>query len=87
MASYNQTTCIYREIDDKEVEITVDYNYSPATPPCGWYDPGDPGEIDIISATDDDGNKYELTEKEEQEIFEEGYTGPTYEDYMEERYG
>lgn len=79
------------ERDEGEIEITVEYTYEPGCPGQMYNrfgDPGDPpepAEVDILSVTDNDGNKIELTDSErqrvEERLYEEGdnqYSEPDY---------
>ena len=61
---------ILREVDDDVVEVYVTAQYSPSTPHVFYLPngdpgyPGDPEEVEIISAETADGTPVELTEAE-----------------------
>ena len=64
------------ERDDEEISVTVSANYTPGIPayidgPWEKCYPEEPCEVDILKVVDNNGKEYELTDKEEERIFEE----------------
>jgi hypothetical protein len=66
----------YIERDEEEIELRIEATYSPGCDAVPYLKNGDPGfpsepaEVEILSATDDNGTEWELTEREEERVRE-----------------